>query len=47
MKTNLDNTNFDHKGGDVNGNALKVQETRLKEKLKEHLSTSLLNFFNE
>ena len=32
MKTNLDNTNFDHKGGDVNGNALKVQETRLKEK---------------
>ena len=40
MKTNLDNTNFDHKGGDVNGNALKVQETRLKEKLKDEKNGS-------
>jgi hypothetical protein len=40
MKTNLDNTNFDHKGGDVNGNALKVQETRLKEKLKDEKNCS-------
>ena len=34
MKTNLDNTNFNHDNKQLNGEALKMRETRLKKELE-------------